>query len=390
MMGTGLPDLFSRAPHSISLAGGLPDLSMLPVAEVAEATARLLRLGARTLLQYTTPTVPHGLATAIRDLTSYEHMSPQPENLIPTAGSQQALVAVAANMPGATILCETPTYPGALAAFRTAGLRVVPVATDQGGVIVEDVERLAVALRAGGDKVSAVYVVPTFSNPTGATQDPARRSQLVEVCARLSLTIIEDNPYGMLSFEGRTHPALKSLAPKRVIYLGTFSKVFAPGLRAGWIDAPKELTARLRSHIEVQSLSPSPLSMAIIGEIHRRLGWDDLIAGYRTSYAQRASLASRTLSALLGPHSRWTWEEPKGGFYLWLTCLERIDTAQIAQAAADHGVKVVPGGHFHPDATASPSLRICYSHARPDQLEEGLRRLSTVLSDVTVLEGAAR
>ena len=388
--GAELPDLFSTKPDVISLAGGLPDLSVFPSAEVAEITGRLMRLGARTLLQYTTPTVPRNLAAAIRDLTAFEGMSPQQENLIPTAGSQQGLVAVAAALPGDVILCEVPTYPGALAAFAAAELDIAPVATDHGGIIVEDVERQVVNLRAKGHTVSAVYTVPTFSNPTGASQDPSRRSVLVETCARLGLTIIEDNPYGMLGFNSEVFPSLKSLLPEKVIHLGTFSKVFAPGLRVGWIDPPHAFTQRLRTCIEIQALSPSPLSMAIIAETHRRLGWETLISSYRARYAEKARFACQILKESSEAVERWAWEDPRGGFYLWLTSLESIDTTQVSEAAAKEGVRVIPGTHFRPDGLPSPSLRICFSNATPDRLEKGLRRLIPVLNHAADLEGAMR
>lgn len=388
--GVELPDLFSTNPDVISLAGGLPDLSVFPIAKVAGITARLMRLGARMLLQYTTPTVPRNLAVAIRDLTAHESMSPQPENLIPTAGSQQGLAAVAATLPGDVIMCEVPTYPGALAAFAAAGLGIAPVATDRGGIVVEDVERRAVALRAEGHTVSAVYVVPTFSNPTGATQDPARRSALVEACARLGLTIIEDNPYGMLGFNKEVFPALKSLLPEQVIYLGTFSKVFAPGLRVGWIDPPHAFAQRLRACIEVQALSPSPLSLAIIAESYRKLGWETLISDYRARYAEKARLTSQIFRESPEAAERWTWEEPRGGFYLWLTSLESIETTQVSEIAAKEGVRVIPGTHFHPDGLPSSSLRICFSNAHPGQLEKGLRRLIPILTHAAGLKGAMR
>lgn len=388
--GVEFPDLFSTDPNVISLSGGLPDLSVFPAAEVTDITRRLLKLGGRTLLQYTTPTVPRNLAAAICELTAYEQMSPQAENLIPTAGSQQGLVAVAAAVPGDVVLCEVPTYPGALAAFAASGMDVVPVATDCGGVVVEDVERLTTSLRREGRAVAALYVVPTFSNPTGSTQNLARRSALVEACAHLGLVIIEDNPYGMLGFDGETFPALKSLDPEQVIYLGTFSKVFAPGLRVGWIDAPKRLTQEVRACIEVQALSPAPLSQAIIGESHRKLGWETLISGYRVRYAEKAQLASQILKESAGTAERWAWEEPKGGFYIWITSLEATDAVHIVEIAAREGVRVMPGTHFQPDGAFSSSLRICFSNARPDQLAEGLRRLAPVLVHAASLEGARR
>lgn len=380
-----MPRLFQQGPGQVSLSGGLPDLSVFPVQAFADLTSRLLRLGGRTLLQYTTPHVSTNLAPAILDLAAREGMHPDADNLIPTAGSQQGLVAVAHVLDGDTMLCESPTYPGALAAFAQAGLDPQPVACDLEGILVEDLSRRVTQLRAAGRRVPALYVVPTFANPTGAVQSPERRRRLIDACVGLDLTIIEDNPYGLLDFDGRHWPALKSLAEEHVVYMGTFSKVFAPGLRTGWIDPPTSLTDELRAATEVLTLSPAAFAQAAIGEFHRRYGWDELIGNYRASYRARAVAASDTLRETLNGHdptaTQWMWQEPQGGFYLWLTSVGPADTGAVDIAAAA-GVAVVPGRYFGTTGQHRSSLRLCYANAPMDVLVGAARRLGGVLAGV--------
>lgn len=202
------------------------------------------------------------------------------------------------------------------------------------------------------------------------------------MCADNDLLLIEDDPYGMLSFDGQTWPALKSMDPQRVIYLGTFSKVFAPGVRSGWIDPPANLVEKLRAVCEIMTLSPSALNQAIIGEYHRRHGWDELLEGYRASYRDRARLLIGALEAELARTNctgTWTWREPRGGFYLWLENVASTSGIDVARRAADNGVAVVPGKHFDAAGHDSPSLRVSFSNSRPADLVEGARRLARAL-----------
>ncbi len=378
-----MPNLFELHPGTISFAGGLPDLTDLPAYELAEHIARRLRLGASTLLQYSPLTVRGPLTSAITDLTAREHI-PASEHLIPTSGSQTALVAVARGLaePGDAVICESPAYPGASAAFQFAGLTLVDCPIDEHGLNPNALVECVKAARRAGHRVRFVYTVPTFHNPTGITQPPQRRRELMRVCADLDLLVVEDNPYGLLSFTDQTFPALKSIAPERVVYLGTFSKVLAPGLRCGWIDPPTYLHDQLRSATEVLTLSPSALAHDIVGIISREAGWDALINGYRQRYRAKHESLRRALAESALTDAGWRWTEPSGGFYLWLTGPDGIDTFQLAERATQHRVMYVPGCHFaisehHPYRTC---LRLSFSHCRPDLLADGARRLACALT----------
>ncbi len=377
-----MPQLFELGGDVISFAGGLPDLSALPLDDISAQLARLTRLGGRTLLQYSTPHVAKSLVPAIADLMACEGLAVPAEQLVPTSGSQMGLVTVALSLgrPGEVVLCETPAYPGATSAFRTAGLELAGVATDEQGLHPEALRVAVQQVRGFGATVNLVYANPTFANPTGATMSLARRESVLQVCAELGLIMVEDNPYGLLGFDGSTAPACASIDRERVVYLGTFSKVFAPGLRCGWIAAPTQLARQLRQTAEIMALSPSAMAQAALAAFHSSQGWSPLIDAYRASYAQRCGLMSGALTDALGADSAWTWQQPAGGFYLWLRHRDGADVAPYADRAAQAGVSFVPGRHFSIDNEHAHALRLCFSYPPRDAIIEGVRRLSAALT----------
>ncbi|MEU0598884.1 PLP-dependent aminotransferase family protein [Streptomyces sp. NPDC006393] len=387
-----MPRLFERGGDVISFAGGLPDLDVLPLETISHQLSRLVRLGGRLALQYTTPHVAGALVPAISDLMAREGTAARAEQLVPTGGSQMGLMAVGLGIaaPGETVLVQTPAYPGAAAAFRTAGLTLHPAPEDADGLDPAALRETVLRLRAAGRTVRLLYCNPTFQNPTGATLSVARRHELLAAARELDLLVIEDNPYGLLSFDGETTTALHALDPDRVVYLGTFSKVFAPGLRCGWIAAPEQLARALRRTTEIMSLSPSALAQAALAAFHTRAGWSDLLDAYRTSYKERCALMADALEAELGTDGPWQWERPGGGFYIWLRHRDGVDTTRFAEAAAEHGVSYVPGSHFGIDGEHADGLRLCFSNVARGRIAEGVTRLAAALSaPVPALRGAA-
>ncbi|MFF0791058.1 PLP-dependent aminotransferase family protein [Streptomyces spiralis] len=387
-----MPRLFERGGDVISFAGGLPDLDVLPLETISAQLSRLVRLGGKLALQYTTPHVAGALVPAINDLMAREGTTARAEQLVPTGGSQMGLMAVGLGIaaPGETVLVQTPAYPGATAAFRTAGLTLHPAPEDADGLDAAALRETVPRLRATGRTVRLLYCNPTFQNPTGATLSVARRHELLAAARELDLLLIEDNPYGLLSFDGGTTTALHALDPDRVVYLGTFSKVFAPGLRCGWIAAPEQLARTLRRTTEIMSLSPSALAQAALAAFHTRAGWSDLLDAYRTSYKERCALMADALEAELGTDGPWQWERPGGGFYLWLRHRDGVDTTRFAEAAAEHGVSYVPGSHFGIDGEHADGLRLCFSNVARGRIAEGVTRLAAALSaPVPALRGAA-
>ncbi|MFB7617054.1 PLP-dependent aminotransferase family protein [Kitasatospora sp. NPDC056181] len=377
-----MPRLFERGGDLISFAGGLPDLDVLPLEAISGQLSRLVRLGGKLAFQYTTPHVAKALVPAINDLMAREGAHAQAANLVPTSGSQMGLMAVALGLgaPGETVLVQTPAYPGATAAFRTAGLDLYSVADDRDGMDPAELRRTVLRLRAEGRTARLLYCNPTNQNPTGRTLSVERRKELLAVCRELDLLLIEDNPYGLLSFDGGTTTAFQALDPDRVVYLGTFSKIFAPGLRSGWIAAPDHVLPALSRTAEVIALSPSALAQAALAAFHTRAGWTDLIDGYRASYRERCGLMADALEQELGTSGPWTWERPNGGFYIWLRHRDGVDTARYAAAAAEHGVSFVPGGHFSVDGEHADGLRLCFSHVPRKKIAEGVARLAAALA----------
>ncbi|BAJ30018.1 MULTISPECIES: PLP-dependent aminotransferase family protein [Kitasatospora] len=378
-----MPKLFERGADVISLAGGLPDLDVLPLDEISAQLGRLVRLGGRLALQYTTPHVAKALVPAVADLMAREGGLADADNLIPTSGSQMGLTAVALALgsPGDTILTQTPAYPGATAAFRTAGLLPYAAAEDAEGLDPVELRRTVQELRSAGHTVRLLYTNPTFQNPTGATLAVPRRAAILAACRELDLLLVEDNPYGLLGFDGTTTTLFQALDPERVVYLGTFSKIFAPGLRSGWIAAPAHLRHDLARVAEIISLSPSALAQGALAAYHSRSGWDTLIDRYRDSYRERCALMADALDAELGTGTPWHWQRPGGGFYLWLRHRDRADAGPYARAAADRGVSVVPGGHFSIDGEHADGLRLCFSNVPRRKIAEAVGRLSAALTE---------
>lgn len=272
-----------------------------------------------------------------------------------------------------------PAYPGAATAFRTAGLRLHGAPEDAEGLDPSALRATVARLRADGQQVRMLYCNPTFQNPTGATLSVERRHQLADAARELDLLIVEDNPYGLLGFDGGTVPTLQGIDPENVVYLGTFSKVFAPGLRCGWIAAPEPVAERLRRTTEVMALSPSAFAQAALAAFHARGGWDSLIDAYRERYRERCGLMADALEKELGTEGPWRWRRPEGGFYLWLRHEGGADTGRFALAAAEQGVSFVPGSHFGLDGECGDALRLCFSNVPRKRIPEGVARLAAAL-----------
>lgn len=391
MTTTGAAEFFEVPGTCIQLAGGLPDLRAIPMRELAEQVSRQIRLGGRTILQYSTTTVPGPLAEAITDLASREAMRPAAGRLIPTSGSQLGLAAVCRALvdSGSCLATDELSYPGARAAFELCGARIVPVPMDEEGIVPEALTETVTRVRASGDRLDVLYTVPTFHNPTGCSQGRGRRQRLLESCERLGVHVIEDNPYGMLSFAGRELPALKSMSPEQVTYLGTFSKVLVPGLRCGWVDPAARYHERIREVVGAMTLSPSPLAQAVVAGYHRRCGWDGSVARFREIYARKAATLQEALVGSGIDRDRWLWREPDGGFYLWLTDATGAETDWIARAAEQAGVAIVPGARFGETRMARAGLRLSFSGASEDELRIAAGRLGQVLAAATSGQGAA-
>ena len=374
-------------PEIISFAGGLPAPEVFPAAEIEAAARRVLTDHAATALQYgaTEGYLPLR-ELLVRHMARYG-IEVTPANVLVTSGSQQALDLVGKLFvnSGDHILTEEPTYVGALQAFTAYQAQYLTVPIDEDGMRTDCLEE---ALRAGP---KFLYVLPNFQNPGGVTLSLERRWRLVELASRYGTPIVEDDPYGQLRYEGRHLPPLVRIDAEHhgsarrghpyrggVIYLGSLSKTLAPGLRVGWIVAPGEVVARLVQMKQGMDLHTSTFSQMVVHEVARGGFLDRHVRRVREVYGARRDAMLAALERFFPPGVRWT--RPQGGLFLWATLPEGCDTAELLKEALKEKVAFVPGAAFHPNGGGRNTMRLNFSYSRPEVIEEGIRRLGSVVA----------
>lgn len=374
--------LFSVAnrPEVVSLAGGMPNLASLPLDVIAQTTERLLRDRGSVALQYGSGQGEEGLREQILEVMALEGVSAHSDDVVVTTGSQQALDLVTRIFidPGDVVVAEAPSYVGALGVFRAYQADVVHVPMDDDGLIPHALEETLVRLRAQGRRVKMLYTVPNFHNPAGVTLSAQRRPEIVEIARRHGVLILEDNPYGLLGFGEDPLPALHSLDPESVIYLGSFSKTFAPGYRVGWALAPHAVRERLVLASESAILCPSMMSQLSIASYLSTCDWHGQIKSYQEVYRERRDA---TLAALAEHMPDTTWTVPTGGFYTWVGLPEGLDAQAMLPRAVTALVAYVPGTAFFADDQGRSHLRLSYCYPTPERITEGVRRLATVVNE---------
>lgn len=375
-----LLELISR-PGVLSFAGGLPAAELFDVDGLRAAYDRALSgPEARKNLQYAPTEGDARLRALLAARLTRRGLPSTGRDLIVTTGSQQALslLATALVEPGAVVAVESPTYLAALQCFQLAGARLVPVASDADGIVPDDLERVLVQHRP-----ALLYVVPTFANPTGRTLPESRRARVAELAARSGTWVIEDDPYGELRFSGTTVPPLAAqpAIAESSVHLGSFSKVGAPGLRLGWVRAPESLLPGLAVAKQAADLHTSTLDQAAVAEYLAATDLDRHIAGLREAYRARRDAMLAALPDSLPPGS--TWSEPEGGMFVWARVgggAATVDTAALLPAALRNDVAFVPGAPFFAEEPDRATMRLSFTTHTPDEIREGLRRLSRVLT----------
>lgn len=372
----------SMQPGMISLAGGNPYLPALPLDGIAEMTRDVIANRGLEALQYGSGAGTEELQALICQVMELEGIEAAPESIQITAGSQMALELVTKLFcnPGDVVIAEGPTYVGALGVFEGFQAEVAHVAMDDDGVDPIRLKEVITELKAAGKTIKFFYTIPNFNNPSGISLSPERRRQVVDVCRAEDVLIVEDNPYGLLAFDGAAAPALHTLDPDNVLYLGSFSKIFAPGLRVGWVVAPLDVRGRLQIASEATTICPSVLSQLLVEKYISSFDWRGQIAAYSSVYSSRCQATLDALAAYMPEGTRWT--TPRGGFFTWVTLPEGIDTEQVLSAAIRAGVVFVPGSAFHADGGGSNALRIAFSYADEGQLTEGVKRLGEAIRSV--------
>ncbi len=381
MTASAIRALFSVAnrPEVVSLAGGMPNIADLPLDVVGASLSQLVLRNGQQAMQYGSGQGEPAIREAICEVMKLEGITAHPDDVTVTVGSQQALDLVTRIFcdPGDVVLCEAPSYVGALGVFRSYQCEVVHVAMDEHGLSPAALAEAIEAVHRAGKRVKFLYTIPNFQNPAGITQPVERRRAILDVVEKHDLLIIEDNPYGLLGFDAEPLPALRSMNDEHVVYLGSFSKTFAPGFRIGWVLAPHAVREKLVLAQESATLCPPVFSQFAVAAYLHDHDWRGQIKIFREMYRERrdAMIAGLTEHMPAGT----TWTVPAGGFFVWVTLPPGIDSQAMLPRAVTARVAYVPGTAFYADGFGSRHMRLSYCYPTPQRIIEGTRRLGEVL-----------
>jgi 2-aminoadipate transaminase len=384
MKSSAMRDLMAitARPDVISLAGGLPDTSTFPAEDLAAIMARVAAGASARALQYGPTEGMDELKSCIVQVMAAEGMDVGSDELLVTTGGQQVIDLVCKTLidPGDVIVAEGPTYPGAVPTFSAYEAEVVQIEMDSDGMRVDLLEETLDRLEREGRTPKFIYTVPTFQNPAGVTMSLDRRRRLVRIAAQRELLVLEDNPYGLLRFEGDPLPPLYALdRGEYVIYLGTFSKILSPGLRLGWTAAPRPVLEKLNLGKQGADLCSSTFGQHFVVEYFAQRNWADLLGRLRALYRRRRDAMLEALAEYFPAEAEWT--RPAGGLFIWATLPAYIDTTDLlARALRDH-VAFVPGRAAFLDGRGGASMRLNFSGARESELEEGVCRIGKVVNE---------
>jgi DNA-binding transcriptional MocR family regulator len=371
-------------PEVVSLAGGMPYVAALPQELLAKAYHDLMAKKGNLAIQYGGGQGDLVLRDQIRELMALEGIQSSVEDLVITTGSQHGLDLLSGLFldKGDVVVAEGPSYVGALGIFRHYEADVEHVYTDHDGMSPEALQETITRLKAQGRKIKFLYLVPNFANPSGVTLSAERRPRILEICKREHILIIEDNPYGLLYFDKPVPDALRAVEEDGVVYLGSFSKILAPGFRVGYVLAPPAIRDKMVLAQESALLCPSSFTQMMISEYLANADWKGQIDTFRGVYKERKDAALAAMHEYLpGLHTT----RPDGGFYLWVTLPDGVDSKAMLPLAVKELVAYTPGTAFYGDGTGQNKLRVCYSYPTPENIKVGIKRLATVINLQTEL-----
>jgi len=381
MQASEIRALFAVAsrPEVVSLAGGMPFVQALSMEMMAATVNRLLMERGAVALQYGSGQGDVTLREQILEVMADVKVAAHPDDIVVTTGSQMALDLVTRVFcdPGDVVLVEAPSYVGALGVFRAYECEVVHVPMDDNGLVPEALTEAITALAAQGRRAKMIYTIPSFHNPAGVTQPQDRRQRILEIAKSAGILVLEDDPYGLLGFEGEPPAAIRALDDEGVIYLGSFSKTIASGLRVGWAVAPHGVREKLVLAAESAVLCPSNYSQLTISEYLATQPWREQIKSYRELYRERRDALLDSLEQLMPTGTSWT--KPAGGFYSWITLPEGLDATAMLPRAVAALVAYVPGTGFYVNGEGRQNMRLSYCYPEPDRIREGVRRLAGVI-----------
>lgn len=377
----------ANRPEVVSLAGGMPNIAGLPLEFLAELHERMVRDRGAKVLQYGSGQGEEPMREMICEVMRPDGINANPDNIVVTTGSQQALDLICQVLidPGDVILAEAPSYVGALGIFGSHQADVRHVEMDDEGLIPEKLEEAIAAVKAEGKVIKFLYTIPNFHNPGGMCLSEERRPQIVELCHREHVLIVEDNPYGLLGFNGDPTSAMQPLNPEGIVYLGSFSKTFAPGYRVGWALCPTEFTQHMILANESATLCPTTFGQFVITSYLQEYDWYQQVKEYREVYHARGQAIQEALEEYL-PELEWT--RPTGGFYTWVKLPEGINSRDMLPRAIENGVAYVSGTAFYADGeTGADHVRLSFCYPTPEDIKEGVRRLAITIAKEKELLG---
>jgi 2-aminoadipate transaminase len=390
MRSSAMRDLMeiTARPEVISLAGGLPDTATFPPDSFAAQMTRIAQESSAEALQYGPTEGFKRTKECIREVMRAEGMDPDLDDIIVTTGGQQAIDLVAKTLvdPGDVVICEAPTYPGAVPVFCAYEAETIQVPIDGDGLIVEELEATLDRLAAEGRRPKFIYSVPTFQNPAGQTLSAERRLKLVDLVRERELLLVEDNPYALLRYEGEPQDSLYKLdGGDYVLYLGTFSKILSPGIRVGWLCAPPPIMEKVVLGKQASDLCTSTLSQYFVDEYFGEGRWREYIDSLCGVYRSRRDAMLEALDEYFPAEA--TWSHPDGGLFLWATLPSYIDTTDLLARALRENVAFVPGAAAFVDGRGGSSMRLNFSASHEDEIREGVKRIGRVVSEQVNLYG---
>jgi 2-aminoadipate transaminase len=384
MRSSAMRDLMeiTARPEVISLAGGLPDTSTFPPESFAAQMTKIAQESSAQALQYGPTEGFTETKECIREVMRAEGMEPDLDDIIVTTGGQQAIDLVAKTLvdPGDVVIAEAPTYPGAVPVFCSYQAETLQVGMDEDGMRVGELEALLDRLASAGRRPKFIYTVPSFQNPAGVTLSAQRRRRLVEIARERELLVVEDNPYGLLRYEGEpAEPLYKLDGGDYVLYLGTFSKILSPGIRLGWLCAPPPVMEKVVLGKQAADLCTSTLTQYFVREYFAEGRWRDYVGDLCGIYRGRRDAMLDALERFFPAQA--SWSRPEGGLFCWATLPEYIDTTDLLAKALRENVAFVPGAAAYVDGRGGSSMRLNFSSSGADEIREGIKRIGAVVAE---------